>query len=162
MRPIVNPTKDLARVLNYILKPADILRWNAEQVKEFNSLRGLKLSECYGEIRSFKAESEDDLTEEVEDEQLFVGAPCTASATRSPQDLPIMEFMTQRSWPYSAIQASGCRASTLTPHLKPCRTLLTGSEGQETYSNSEPRGRMSAIIPPTRKVLRLGHKQAAG
>ena len=31
----------------------------------------MKLSECYGEIRSFKAESEDDLTEE--DEQLFGG-----------------------------------------------------------------------------------------
>jgi hypothetical protein len=49
-----------------------------QQVREFNALRRIKLSECYGELRGLKVETDDDLADDRrrEHEDLGYGSPC--------------------------------------------------------------------------------------
>ncbi len=72
--------KDMAsEVLKYCFKPTDIFRWDVQQVREFNALRRVKLSECYGELRGLKVETDDDLEGDDrrhDHEDLTYGSPC--------------------------------------------------------------------------------------
>ncbi len=67
-------------VLKYCFKPADLTKWGVPQILEFNAMRGVRLGECYGELRGMKLDDERDLDGEQETERehdgLFVGAPC--------------------------------------------------------------------------------------
>jgi hypothetical protein len=65
-------------VLKYCFKPSDLRRWDVPQVLEFNALKGVKLSECYGELRGLKVEADDDLEDDRqrEHEDLTYGSPC--------------------------------------------------------------------------------------
>ncbi len=67
-----------SEVLKYCFKPSDIFRWDVQQVREFNALRRIKLSECYGELRGLKVETDDDLADDRrrEHEDLGYGSPC--------------------------------------------------------------------------------------
>ncbi len=66
----------VAEVVKYCFKPAEVEKWNVQQVAEFNALRRVKLSDCYGELRGLKVESDDDLQPDSEHEHLEVGSPC--------------------------------------------------------------------------------------
>jgi hypothetical protein len=64
-------------VLKYPFKPADVGNWTPDLILEFDGLRRRKLSECYGELRGLKIDSEDDLDAEPEHSGVIcVGAPC--------------------------------------------------------------------------------------
>jgi hypothetical protein len=64
-------------VLKYCFKPSDLARWDVQQVLEFNALKRVKLSECYGELRGLKVETDDDLSDDAhEHESLTYGSPC--------------------------------------------------------------------------------------
>jgi hypothetical protein len=65
----------VAEVVKYSFKPANVEKWTVQQVAEFNALRRLKLSDCYGELRGLKVESDDDLRPDSE-HHLEVGSPC--------------------------------------------------------------------------------------
>jgi hypothetical protein len=71
-------------VLKYCFKPADIAKWDVQQIREFNGLRGARLGECYGELRGFKMDDDADLDGEPEREyaDLYVGAPCPCCGER--------------------------------------------------------------------------------
>jgi hypothetical protein len=67
-------------VFKYCFKPANLNQWDIQQVREFDGLRGIKLSDCYGELRGLKVESDEDLTgpEMLSDphRDLGYGSPC--------------------------------------------------------------------------------------
>jgi hypothetical protein len=67
-------------VLKYVSKPANQREWTSEQVREFNQLRRVKFSECYGALRGFTFDDDDIAGAEVlpldEHERLDEGSPC--------------------------------------------------------------------------------------
>jgi hypothetical protein len=73
-------SKMVDEVLKYCFKPANLNQWDIQQVREFDGLRGIKLSDCYGELRGLKVESDEDLTgpEMLSDphRDLGYGSPC--------------------------------------------------------------------------------------
>jgi hypothetical protein len=66
----------VAEVVKYCFKPAEVETWTVQQVAEFNALRRTKLSDCYGELRGLKVESDDDILPEIERQHLEIGSPC--------------------------------------------------------------------------------------
>jgi hypothetical protein len=65
-------------VLKYCFKPAELTRWDVPQIREFNALRGVRLGECYGDLRGLKVEDREDETDDaaVDSEPLGIGSPC--------------------------------------------------------------------------------------
>jgi hypothetical protein len=63
-------------VLKYVYKPSDVEQWGPQQVAEFMELKGIKLSECYGELRGLKVESGEDLDGEAAPAELREGSLC--------------------------------------------------------------------------------------
>ncbi len=47
-------------VLKYVTKPTNLRSWGAEQVFQFNQLKRVKLSECYGELRGLKLDEDEE------------------------------------------------------------------------------------------------------
>ena len=70
--------KMVDEALKYCFKPANLNQWDIQQVREFDGLRGVKFSECFGELRGLKVESDDDLEGAPQDEHrdLGYGSPC--------------------------------------------------------------------------------------
>jgi Replication protein len=60
IRPVTGMRDGLAAVLRYVFKPANLLTWGPEQVRQFTALHRVKLSECYGELRGLAATWEAD------------------------------------------------------------------------------------------------------
>jgi len=72
-------------VLKYVSKPSNQRSWTSEQVREFNQLRRVKFSECYGALRGFKLDDDDDpraglVLDDDEHEHLTAGSPCPCCA----------------------------------------------------------------------------------
>ncbi len=69
-------------VVKYVSKPTNVKTWTPAQVFDFNQLRRVKLSECYGELRGFKFDADDTAASETDnapaDEfaHLTAGSPC--------------------------------------------------------------------------------------
>lgn len=60
IRRVSELRRGLAAVLHYVFKPANLLTWGPDQIREFNALGRAKLSECYGELRGLAAVWETD------------------------------------------------------------------------------------------------------
>jgi hypothetical protein len=69
-------------VLKYVTKPSNVRTWTPAQVFDFNQLRRVKLSECYGELRGFKFDADDTAASETDNASadefahLTAGSPC--------------------------------------------------------------------------------------
>jgi hypothetical protein len=72
IREITHLTSGLGEALKYVFKPANLLTWGPEQIRQFLDLGRTKLRECYGELRGLVGELEDDGEDElgVEPEEL--------------------------------------------------------------------------------------------
>jgi hypothetical protein len=60
IRRVTELRTGLAAVLHYVFKPANLLTWGPDQIREFNALGRAKLSECYGELRGLASAWEAD------------------------------------------------------------------------------------------------------
>jgi Replication protein len=84
IRPVAGLRAGLAAVLHYVFKPANLLTWGPEQIRQFNALGRAKLSECYGELRGLAAAWEADEGSNVEPAAtpLMEGDPCPRCGAR--------------------------------------------------------------------------------
>jgi hypothetical protein len=73
IRAIRELPKGLQQVLRYCLKPIDLSGWTANEVRQFQSMGRIKLSECFGGLRALNVAEEDDAEKP---KPLFVGCPC--------------------------------------------------------------------------------------
>jgi hypothetical protein len=55
IRRVLDVWDGIAAVLHYVFKPANLLTWGPDQIRQFNDLGRAKLSECYGELRGLAA-----------------------------------------------------------------------------------------------------------
>jgi hypothetical protein len=80
IRAVKDLSAGVAETLKYVMKPANLLTWQATQVAEFNALGRTKLRECYGELRGLVGEidgdGEDQLGMEPDELPLVEGQPC--------------------------------------------------------------------------------------
>jgi hypothetical protein len=80
IRAVQDLGSGVAETLKYVMKPTNLLTWQATQVAEFNALGRTKLRECYGELRGLVGEidgdGEDQLGMEPEEQPLVEGQPC--------------------------------------------------------------------------------------
>jgi hypothetical protein len=65
----------LRSTLQYCFKPIEIDTWTVTEIKQFEELKRVKLSDCFGALRGLR------VVEDFSDEQepthpLFVGCPC--------------------------------------------------------------------------------------
>jgi len=75
IRSVSSLSGSLRDVLHYCFKPADLEKWTANEVQQFQSMSRIKLSECFGEFRGLKVEADEVEYPPVAD-RLFVGCPC--------------------------------------------------------------------------------------
>ena len=75
IRLVTDLRAGLAAVLRYVFKPANLLTWGPDQVRQFTALRRVKLSECYGGLRGLAAAWEAD---EAGSDEAAAAAPLVA------------------------------------------------------------------------------------
>lgn len=75
IRAISDLSDGLHSTLQYCFKPTEIDNWTANEITQFQEMRGVKLSDCFGALRGLRVvdNREEDPTVE---RPLFVGCPC--------------------------------------------------------------------------------------
>jgi len=73
----VSSLKDgFGEVLGYCFKPADLDKWAASEVQQFQSMRRTKLSDCFGGLRGLRLDEYEFQDASTAEDRLFVGCPC--------------------------------------------------------------------------------------
>lgn len=77
IRAVSNLSEGLKHLLHYCFKPVDLERWTTNEVKQFQAMSRIKLSECFGALRGLRiTNTEADHASEESNSPLFVGCPC--------------------------------------------------------------------------------------
>ena len=74
IRAISNSSDGLRSTLQYCFKPIDVENWTANEIVQFEKLRGIKLSDCFGTLRGLRLEDRETYPEA--ERPLSVGCPC--------------------------------------------------------------------------------------
>lgn len=75
IRAISNLSDGLSSTLQYCFKPTEINNWTANEIKQFEEMRRVKFSDCFGSLRGLRLlENSEDYPEARH--PLFVGHPC--------------------------------------------------------------------------------------
>ena len=75
IRAISNLADGLRSTLQYCFKPTEIDNWTANEITQFEEMRGVKLSDCFGALRGLRVMDNSEEDPEAE-HPLFVGCPC--------------------------------------------------------------------------------------
>lgn len=75
IRTISDSMEGLQRLLQYCFKPISVTDWTVVEIEQFQSMKNIKLSDCFGELRGLKLDQEADDSEKPK-APLFVGCPC--------------------------------------------------------------------------------------
>jgi hypothetical protein len=80
IRAVSDLSYGLRDLLQYCFKPLDLEMWTAADVQQFEAMRRIKLSECFGELRGLKIEADE--IDNYTVNRLFVGYPCPECGER--------------------------------------------------------------------------------
>jgi hypothetical protein len=75
IRSISNLSDGLRSTLQYCFKPTEIDNWTANEITQFEEMRGVKLSGCFGTLRGLRLMENSEAQPKAE-RPLFVGCPC--------------------------------------------------------------------------------------
>jgi hypothetical protein len=75
IRAISNLSDDLRSTLQYCFKATEIDNWTAIEIKQFEEMERLKLSDCFGTLRGLRLQENRENYPETE-RPLYVGCPC--------------------------------------------------------------------------------------
>ena len=75
IRAISNLSSGLRSSLQYCFKPTSIENWTVMEIKQFEEMERIKLSDCFGQFRGLRV-LEDVSEDPAAEHPLFVGCPC--------------------------------------------------------------------------------------
>lgn len=117
IRCVSREGRGLSKTLRYCFKSPRIEGWTANEVRQFQAMRRVKLAETFGVLRGVTVAGDDEELGSISNKTLFVGHPCPscgeplAKLRLTWSEVRFWET-TARSWPH------GSRAGPVSPGVK--------------------------------------------